>query len=156
MKSWLEKNDIEVYSTHNEVKFVGAERFIRTLKNKICKYMTSVSKNVHIYKLDNIVNKYNNTCHNTVKLKPVNVKSNTYINSSKEINDKEPQFEIGDIVRISKYQNIFEKGYTPNWSEEDFMIKKIQNTVPWTYVIDDLKGEEIVGTFYEKEFHKTN
>ena len=156
MKSWLEKNDIEVYSTHNEVKFVGAERFIRTLKNKICKYMTSVSKNVHIYKLDDIVNKYNNTCHSTVKLKPVNVKSNTYINSSKEINDKEPQFEIGDIVRISKYQNIFEKGYTPNWSEEDFMIKKIQNTVPWTYVIDDLKGEEIVGTFYEKEFQKTN
>ena len=89
-------------------------------------------------------------------MKPVNVKSNTYINSSKEINDKEPQFEIGDIVRISKYQNIFEKGYTPNWSEEDFMIKKIQNTVPWTYVIDDLKGEEIVGTFYEKEFQKTN
>ena len=156
MKSWLEKNDIEVYSTHNEVKFVGAERFIRTLKNKICKYMTSVSKNVHIYKLDDIINKYNNTCHSTVKMKPGNVKSNTYINSSKEINDKEPQFEIGDIVRISKYQNIFEKGYTPNWSEEDFMIKKIQNTVPWTYVIDDLKGEEIVGTFYEKEFHKTN
>ena len=155
MKSWLEKNNIEVYSTHNEVKFVDAERFIRTLKNKICKYMTSVSKNVHIYKLDNIVNKYNNTCHSTVKLKPVNVKSNTYINSSKEINDKEPQFEIGDFVRISKYQNIFGKGYTPNWSEEDFMIKKIQNTVPWTYVIDDLKGEEIVGTFYEKEFQKT-
>ena len=156
MKSWLEKNDIEVYSTHNEVKFVAAERFIRTLKNKIYKYMTSVSKNEHIYKLDDTVNKCNNTCHSTVKMKPVNVKSNTYINSSKEINDKEPQFKIGDIVRISKYQNIFEKGYTPNWSEEVFMIKKIQNTVPWTYVIDDLKGEEIVGTFYEKEFQKTN
>ena len=103
MKSWLEKNNIEVYSTHNEVKFVDAERFIRTLKNKICKYMTSVSKNVHIYKLDNIVNKYNNTCHSTVKLKPVNVKSNTYINSSKEIMIKNLNLKL---VILLEYQNI--------------------------------------------------
>ena len=83
MKSWLEKNAIEMYSTHNEGKSAVAERFIRTLKNKIYKYMTSVSKNVDIDKLDDIVNKCNNTYHSTIKMKPVDVKSNTYIDSSK-------------------------------------------------------------------------
>ena len=155
MKSWLEKNDIEMYSTHNEGKSVIAERFIRTLKNKIYKYMTSISKNVYIDKLDDIVNKYNNTYHSTIKMKPVDVKSNTYIDSSKEINDKDPKFKIGDIVRISKYKNIFTKGYIPNWSEEIFVIKK-KNIVPWTCLISDLKGEKIVGTFYKKEMQKAN
>ena len=96
-----------MYSTHNEGKSVIAERFIRTLKNKIYKYMTSISKNVYIDKLDDIVNKYNNTYHSTIKMKPVDVKSNTYIDSSKEINDKDPKFKIGYIVKISKYKNIF-------------------------------------------------
>ena len=89
--------------------------------------MTSVSKNVFIGKLDEIVNKYNNTYS---VMKPVDVKSNTYIDSSKEINDKNPKFKIGDNVRISKYPNIFPKGYTLNWSEEVFVIKKVKNTVP--------------------------
>ena len=132
MKSWLEKNDIELYSTHNEGKYVIAERFIRALKNKIYKNMTSVLKNVHIDKLDDIVNKHNNIYHTTIKMKPVDVKSNTYIDSSKEINNKNPKFNIGDIVRISKHKNIFAKGYTPNWSEEVFVVKKDKNTVPWT------------------------
>ena len=154
MKSFLQNNNKEMYPTHNEEKPVVAERFIRTLKNKIYKYMTSISKNVYIDKLDDIVNKYNNTYHSTIKMKPVDVKSNTYIDSSKEINNKDPKFKIGDIVRISKYKNIFAKGYTPNWSEEVFVIKKVKNTVPWTYVISDLNGEEIVATFYEKEFAK--
>ena len=118
--------------------------------------MTSISKNVYTDKLDDIVNKYNNTNHTTIKMKPVDVKSNTYINSSKEINDKDPKFKIGDIVRISKYKNIFAKGYTPNWSEEVFVIKKIKNTALWTYLIIDLDGEEIVGTFYENELQNTN
>ena len=83
-------------------------------------------------------------------MKPVDVKSNTYIDSSKEINDKDPKFKIGDIVRISKYKNIFAKGYVPNWSEEVFVIKKVRNTVPRTYVISDLKVEETVGTFFRK------
>ena len=76
--------------------------------------MTSVSKNVHVYKFDDIVNKYNNTSHETIKMKPVDVKSSTYINSCKEIDDRDPKFEISDIVRISKYKNIFGKDYTPN------------------------------------------
>ena len=133
-----------------------AERFIRTLKTKICKYMTSISKNVYIDKLNDIVNEYNNTYHRTIKMKPVDVKDNTYIDSNKEVNDKDPKFKVGDHVRISKYKNIFAKGYTPNWSEEVFVIKKVKNTVPWTYIINDLNGEEIIGTFYEKELQKTN
>ena len=119
--------------------------------------MTSISKNVYTDKLDDIVNKCNNAYHNTIKMKPVDVKSNTYIDSSKEINEKDhPKFKIGDNVRISKYKNIFAKGYTPNWSEEVFVIKKIKNTALWTYLIIDLDGEEIVGTFYENELQNTN
>ena len=85
-------------------------------------------------------------------MKPVNVKSNTYINSSKEINDKDPKSKFGDIVRISKYKNMFSKGYVRFWYEEVFVIKKVKNTVPWTYVICDLKGKIVVGTFYEKKW----
>ena len=155
-KKWLRDNDIVMHSTHNKGKSVVAERFIRTLNSKIYKYMTSISKNVYIGKLDDIVNEYNNTYHTTIKMKPINVKDNTYINTSKKINYKDPKFKIGDRVRISKYKNIFAKGYMPNWSEEVFVIKKVKNTVPCTYVINDLSGEEITRTFYEKELQKTN
>ena len=89
-------------------------------------------------------------------MKTIDVKDNIYINTDKETNDKDPKFKVGDRVRISKYKNIFAKGCTPNWSEEVFVIKKVKNTVPWTYVINDLNGEEIMGTFYEKELQKTN
>ena len=91
-------------------------------------------------------------------MKPVDVKDNTYTDFEKEVNNnnKDPKFKVGDYVRISKYKNIFAKGYTPNWSEEDFVVKKVRNTVPWTYVINDLMGEEIIGTSYEKELQKTN
>ena len=83
-------------------------------------------------------------------MKPADVKDNAYIDCSKEVNDKDPKFEVGDYVRISKYKNIFAKGYTPNWSEEVFVIKKVKNTVPWKYVVNDLNGIEIIGTFFEK------
>ena len=148
-------NDIVLYSTHNEGKSVVAERFIRTLKSKIYKYVTSISKHVYIDKLDDIVDEYN-TYHTTIKMKPIDVKDNTYINADKEINNKDPKFKVGDRVRISKYTNIFAKEYMPNRNEEVFVIKKVKNTVPWTYVINDLNGEEILGTFYEKELQKTN
>ena len=128
IKSWLEKDDIGMYSTHNEGKSVIAERFIRTLKNKIYKYMTPVSKNVYIDQLEDIV-----------KMKPVDVKLNTYIDSNKKINFKNPKFKIGDNVRISIYKNVFAKYYFQNWPEEVFVIKKVKNAVPWTYVISDLK-----------------
>ena len=109
-----------MYSIHNEGKYVVAKRFIRTLKTKIYKYMTSVSKNVYIDKWDNIANEYNNRYHRTVKMKPVDVKDKTCIDSMELLhsNDKDPKFKVGDHVKISKYKNILAKGYTPNWSEE--------------------------------------
>ena len=89
-------------------------------------------------------------------MKPVDVEDNTYIDFKKEVNDKNPKLKVGDHLRIPKYKNILAKGYTPNWSEEVFVIKKVKNTIPWTYVISDLNGEEIIGTFYEKELQITN
>ena len=118
--------------------------------------MTSISKNVYIDKLDDVVNEYHNTYHRTIKMKPVDVKDNTYIGFKKEVNDKDPKFKVGDRVRISEYKNIFAKAYTPNWSEEVFVVSKTKNTVPWTYFINDLNGKEIIGTSYEKELQKTN
>ena len=105
----MKDNDIETHLIQNEEKSVVAERFVRTLKTKICKYMSSVLKNVYIDKLDDIVGEYNNTYHRTIKTKPVDVKNNTYIEFKKEVNDKDPKFKVVDHVRISKYKNIFAK-----------------------------------------------
>ena len=113
--------------------------------------MTSISNNVYNEKLDDIVNKYSRIYHSAIKMKPVNVKWSTHIDSSKEIKDRNTKFKIGYIVGISKYKNIFAKVYTPNWSSEVFVIKKVKNSVRWTYVFNDLNGEEIVETFYENE-----
>ena len=101
-----------------------------------------------------IVNKYNNTYHTTTKMKLTDVKPNTYVDSIKENNDKNPKFKIGDTVRISKYKNILAKVYTPNWSENVFAIKKVKNATPWTYVINNINEDEIVVTFYEEELQK--
>ena len=95
--------------------------------------------------LDDIVDEYNNTYHRAIKMKPVNVKGNTYIDFKKDVKDRDPKFKFGDHARISKHTNIFAKGYTPNWSEEVSVISKIKNTVPWTYIINGLNGEEIIG-----------
>ena len=117
MKSWLQDNDIETYSTHNEGKPVVDERFIRKLKNKTYKYMILVSKNLYIDELADLVNKNNNTYHSTIKIKPVEVNSGTYNEFNKENNKKDPKFEVGNHVRISKCKTIFAKGYTLNWCE---------------------------------------
>ena len=145
-----------MYSTFNEGKSVIAEIFIKTLKNKIYKHMTYIGKNVYFDVLDDIVKKYNNTVHSSIKMKPKDVKDDSFAEYFEESNKKDPKFKVGDNVRISKYKNIFAKGYTPNWSEEVFVVNKIQNTVPWTYLINDLNGEEIKGSFYEKELQKTD
>ena len=145
-----------MYSTYNEGKSVVAERFIRTLKNKIFNHMIAISKNVYFAVLDYIVHKYNNTVHRTIKMKPIDVMGDFYAEYNEDFNKKDPKFKVGGHVRISKYKNIFAKGYTPNWSEEIFVISKIKNTVPWTYAINDLNGEEITGSFFEKELQKTN
>ena len=134
----LQENNIEMYSTHNEGKSVVAERFIRTLKNKIYKHMTAISKNVYFDVLDDVADEHNNTYHRTIKMKPIDVKSYSSAEYNEESNEKNPKFKIDDHVRISKYKNVFAKGYSPNWSEEVFVVSKIKNTVPWTYVISDL------------------
>ena len=137
-----------MYSTHNEGKSIVVERFIRTLKNKLCKYMTSVSKNVYIDKLDDLVNKYNNTYHSTIKMKPADVKRNTHILTLlKKLMIKILNLKL---VILLEYQNIkvFLEKVTIHIGQK--------NTIPWTYVINDLNGEEIIGSFYEKELQKTN
>ena len=119
-KQWLKDNDVEMYSIHNKGKSVVAERFIRTLKTKIYKYMTSVSKNVYIDKLDDIVHEYNNTYHRKIKIKLVDVKDNTYVDSRKKLDDKDPKFKVGDHVIISKYKNILLKD-TPQTGLKKFL-----------------------------------
>ena len=148
-KKWLSDHDIIMYSTYNEGKSVVAERFIRTLKNKLFKHMTAIGKNVYYDVLDDIVNEYNNNKHITIKMKPKGVGNNN------EHNEKRGRFKVGDRVRISKFKNIFAKGYTPNWSREIFIVNKINDTVPYTYNIKDLNGEEIIGSFYDRELQKS-
>ena len=147
-EKWLSDNDINMYSIYNADKSVVAERFIRTLKNKLYKHMTATGKNVYYDVLDDVVNKYNNAKHSTIKMKPIDVKNNkrVYID---EPNEKDSRFNVGDRVRISRYKYIFAKGYAPNWNSEIFIVDKINDTVP------DLNDEEIIGSFYDKELQKT-
>ena len=118
-----------MYSTFNEGNSAVAERFIRTLKNKIFKHITATSKNVYIDRLIDIVNKYNNTVHKTIKMKPIDVTGDSYAACNEDFNKKGPKFKFNDHVNISKYKNIFAKGYVPNWSEEVFIVNEIKNTV---------------------------
>ena len=143
-----------MYSTYNERKSVVAERFIRTLKNKLYKHMTATGKNVYYDVLDDVVNKYNNTKHSPIKMKPIDVENNkrVYID---EHNEKDSRFKVGDRVRISRYKDIFAKGYTPNWSKEIFIVDKINDTVPYTDNLKDLNDEEIIGSFYDNELQKS-
>ena len=113
--------------------------------------MTTISKNVYIDVLDDIVNKYNNTIHRTIKIKPIDVTDYSYFEYNEDSNERNPKFKVGNRVRISKYKKIFVKGYVPNWSEEVFIVNEIKNTVPWAYTINDLDGEKVIGSFYEKE-----
>ena len=153
-KKWLSGNDVIMYSTFNEGKSVVAERFIRTLKNKLDKHMTASGKNVYYDVLDDVVNKYNNTKHSTIKMKPIDVGDNKRVNID-EHKEKDSRFKVGERVRISKFKKIFAKGSTPNWSKEIFIVDKINDTVPYTYNIKDLNDEEIIGSFYDKESQKS-
>ena len=145
-----------MYSTYNEGKSVVAERFARTLKIKLYKHMTAIGKNVYYDVLDDAVNKYNNTNYSTIKMKPIDVRDDNnkrvYID---EHNEKRGRFKVSDRVRISKFKNIFAKGYTPNWRKEIFIVDKINDAVPYTYNLKDLNDEEIIGSFYDQELQKT-
>ena len=145
-----------MYSTYNEGKSVVAERFIRTSKNGLYKHMTATGKNVYYDVLDDVINKYNNTKHSTITMKPIDVKDGSnkrvYID---EHNKKDSRFKVGDRARISKFKNIFAKGYTPNWSTEIDIVDEINDTVPSTYNLKDLNDEEIIGSFYDRKLQKT-
>ena len=154
-EKWLSDNDINMYSTYNEGKSVVAERFIRTLKTKLYKHMTATGKNVYYDVLDDVVNKYNNTKHSSIKMKPIDDGDNNKRVYIDEHNEKDSRFKVGDRVRISRYKNIFAKGYTPNRSKEIFIVDKINDTVPYTYNLKDLNDEEIIGSFYDKELQKS-
>ena len=149
-KKWLQDSNIVMYSTHNEEKSVVAEKFIRTLKNKVYKYMTSVSKNVYIDKLDDIVNEYNNTYHRTIKMKPIDVKDNTYINIGKEVNDKDPKFKVGDHVRISKYKNIFLKDILQIGLKKFLWLKKLKIQFHLHMLLMILIVKELLENFMKK------
>ena len=155
-KKWLSDNDIIMYSMYNEGKSVVAVlRFIKTLKNKLYKHMTATGKNVYYDVLDDVVNKYSNTKHSTIKMKPIDVKDHNKRVDIDEHNEKDNTFTVGDRVRISKFKNTFAKGYTPNWSTEIFIVDKVNDTVPYTYNLKDLNDEAIIGSFYDRELQKT-
>ena len=149
-------NKIEMYSTYNEGKSVIAEKFIRTLKNKIFHHTTAVSKNVYFDVLDNILNKFNNTVCRTIKMKPIDVTFDSYAEYNENSNVIQPKFKVGYHVRTSKHKIVFAKGYTQNWSDDVFVVSKINDTFPWIYKISDLNSEKIAGSFYEKELQKTS
>ena len=118
--------------------------------------MTTISKNVYFDVLDDIANQYSKTVHRTIKMKPIDVISDSYAEYNEDSNEKDPKFKVGDPIKISKYKNIFAKRYTQNWSEEVFVVSKLKNTVPWTYKISGLNGEPIAGSFHEKELQKSS
>ena len=154
-EKWLSDNNIIMYSTYKEGKSVVAERFIGTLKNKLYKHMTATGKKVYYDVLDDVINKYNNTKHSTIKMKPIDVKHNNKRVYIDENNEKDSRFKVGDRVRISKFKNMFAKGYVPNWSSEIFIVDKVNDTIPYTYNLKDLNDEEIIGRFYDRELQKS-
>ena len=162
VKELLDKNGITLYSTENEEKSSVCERWNRTIKTKMWKQFTVQGNTVYLDMLPKLVKQYNNTKHSSIKMTPTEAskKKNqgiVYFNlygNSEQVSSK-PKFNVGDKVRISKYKrNVFDKGYTPNWTEELFTIDKIQYTNPITYKIKDLNDEEIKGTFYKEELLK--
>ena len=155
--------DIELYSTENEEKSSIAERWIRTMKEKMFKYFTDNNTYKYIDVLPDLVEDYNNTVHSSTKLTPVEASKkkneltvwrNLYPDRYKT-SRLNPKFSVGDEVRITKKKKVFEKGYTTRWTEEIFTIREIRETNPITYKLEDLQGEEIKGTFYEPELQKT-
>ena len=162
LKELLKKHSITLYSTENEEKSSVCERCNRTIKTKMWKQFTVQGNTQYLDMLSKLVKQYNNTKHSSIKMTPTeaskkNNEGTVYFNlyGEKDQLSTKPKFRVGDEVRISKYKrNVFDKGYTPNWTEEVFMIDKIQYTKPITYKLKDLNDEEIQGSFYEPELLK--
>ena len=162
MRELLEKNNITLYSTENEEKSSVCERWNRTIKTKMWKQFTVQGNTVYLDILTKILEQYNNTKHSSIKMTPVEAskKKNenaVYYNMYGDMEQlsSKPKLKVGDKVRISKYKRkVFDKGYTPNWTEEIFLIDQIQSTNPITYRLKDLNDEKIQGSFYEPELLK--
>ena len=165
MKDLLHKNGIKLYTTENEEKSSVVERWNRTMKEKLFRMFSANNNTIYFDKLDELVNDYNHRFHSSIRMTPAE--------ASKQKNErqvfanlfgdliyaklKKPKFKVGDKARISKFKRkIFDKGFTPNWTEEIFVIDEILNTNPLTYKLVDLLGEKITGSFYEAELQKTN
>ena len=159
VKELLDMNKITLYSTENEEKSSVCERWNRTIKTQMWKQFTIQGNTMYLDMLPKILKQYNNTKHSSIKMTPIEAskKKNegvVYFNlyGDMETLKQKPKLKIGDMVRISKYKRkVFDKGYTPNWSEEVFTVDKIQYTNPITYKLKDLRGEDIQGSFYELE-----
>ena len=149
MEEWLYYNDILMYCKHNEGQSVIEERFIKTLKAKIYKNITAKETKPYLPYLDKLVRQYNNTYHHSINKKSINVDYSA-LNQIIETNPKAPKFKVNVIARITKYKNIFSKGYTENWSRERFIINFVFKTNPWPYKTKDLNGEKIIGCFMKK------
>ena len=147
------KTKIEMYSTHNDGKSVVAKRFIETLKNKIYKYVNLISKNVYIDKLD-VVNKYNNTYHRTIKMEPIDVNLNICIAFNKENSNEGPKYKIGYHERASKYKKIFANGYAPNCSEEVFVIKMLKTLGRGYILLVILTAKKLMKYFMKNNYKK--
>ena len=162
LKDLLEKHNIQMYSTENEEKSSVVERWNRTIKNKMWKQFTVQGNTQYLDMLPKLVKQYNNTKHSSIKMTPIEAskkinEGTIYFNlyGDREPLSPKPKFKVGDKVRISKYKrNVFDKGYTPNWTEEVFTVDNMQYTNPTTYKIKDLRGEDIQGSFYEPELLK--
>ena len=161
----LHKNNIKIYSTENEEKASIVERWNRTIKTKMWKYFSANNTKKYIDILDKLIDKYNNTKHRSIGCTPTvarqpasyqQVFKNLYAKNVKERKQEVPRFLIGDKVRIFKKKKTFEKGFTPNWTEELFTISEVKATKPPTYTINDMKGEPIQGSFYEAELQKSS
>ena len=150
MQGWFDNSNILMYSTHNEGKSVIAERFIKTLKSKIYKKITANDSKSYLSYLNKLVDQYNNTYHHYIDKERINADFSV-LTEKIETNLKAPKFKVNDRVRITKYKNIFSKGYTENWSREIFIIDSVLKTNPWTYKLKDLNREKMIGSFYEKE-----
>ena len=160
----LRKNNIKLYSTENEEKASVVERWNRTIKTNMWKYFSANNTKKYIDILDQLVDKYNNTYHRSIGCTPTvarqlssyqHVFNNLYAKKVEARKQHAPKFQLGDQVRIFKKKKTFEKGFTPNWTEELFTISSVKNTKPPTYTIQDMRGEKIQGSFYEAELQKS-
>ena len=160
VKKLLAANGVELFSTESDKKASVVERFNRTLKQRMTKLFDSTNDTKYIDKLDDMVSNYNNTVHSTIKMKPIDaIKPKNYTTLLKNYYEKKeiqknkhtPKYKVGDYVRIPKWKSIFAKELAGNWTIEVFKIRKVQNTTPFTYLIEDLMGEDVTGAFYENE-----